>query len=413
MIRKKNLIVGQSGGPTAVINASLYGVVEEALNRWETFGTVYGMVNGIEGFLNEKLMDMGRIDEETLSLVRNTPGSFLGSCRYKLPEDLTDPVYDKLFSLFHKYQIGYFVYIGGNDSMDTVSKLSRCAKKMESDICFVGIPKTVDNDLVMTDHTPGFGSAAKYVASTVREIGVDASVYDNKKSVTIVEIMGRHAGWLTGAGALARQFEGDNPVLIYLPETAFSIEKFLDDVKNGLEKKSNLVVCISEGIHTEDGTFVCELNSAVGEDTFGHKMLAGAGKYLENVVRDRLGVKVRSVELNVSQRCSGALLSGTDQREAIGAGAYGVMQAAQKPAEEVTGSMVAFERLEQEEYAITYVLRDVNEICNKEKIIPAEWITPSGTDVTEEFIRYAQPLIEGDVELKKKNGLPVFARRDA
>ena len=217
---KKNAIVGQSGGPTAVINASLYGVVYEALNREDVIGTIYGMINGIEGFLNENMMDMKPLEANgELELIKTTPGSYLGSCRYKLPEDLTDAVYPQLFEKFEKYNIGYFFYIGGNDSMDTVSKLSRYAETVNSEIRFIGIPKTIDNDLVLTDHTPGFGSAAKYVASTVREIAIDASVYDNKKSVTIVEIMGRHAGWLTAASALARKYTGDNPLLIYLPET--------------------------------------------------------------------------------------------------------------------------------------------------------------------------------------------------
>ena len=229
---KKNAIVGQSGGPTAVINASLYGVVYEALNREDVIGTIYGMINGIEGFLNENMMDMKPLEVNgELELIKTTPGSYLGSCRYKLPEDLTDAVYPQLFEKFEKYNIGYFFYIGGNDSMDTVSKLSRYAETVNSEIRFIGIPKTIDNDLVLTDHTPGFGSAAKYVASTVREIAIDASVYDNKKSVTIVEIMGRHAGWLAAASVLARKFEGDNPVLIYLPEVAFDQEQFLADVQ--------------------------------------------------------------------------------------------------------------------------------------------------------------------------------------
>ena len=276
---KKSVIVGQSGGPTAVINASLYGVVREALKQEEAFDKVYGMINGIEGFLNGQIMDMKPLEKSgELELIRTTPGSYLGSCRYKLPEELDDPVYGKLFERFEEYGIGCFFYIGGNDSMDTVSKLSRWAKKHGSDIRFIGVPKTIDNDLVNTDHTPGYGSAAKYVATTVREIGVDASVYDNKKSVTIVEIMGRHAGWLTAAGVLARKFDGDNPVLIYLPETAFDPERFIKDVERALEKTSNLVVCISEGINDGKGTFICELASDVGVDTFGHKMLTGSGK---------------------------------------------------------------------------------------------------------------------------------------
>ena len=405
---KKNVIVGQSGGPTAVINASLYGVVYEALNREDACGTVYGMINGIEGFLNDQIMDMEPLEKSgELELIKTTPGSYLGSCRYKLPEDLGDEVYPKLFEKFEQYGIGYFFYIGGNDSMDTVSKLSRYAEKTGSDIRFMGIPKTIDNDLVRTDHTPGFGSAAKYVSSTVREIAIDASVYDNKKSVTIVEIMGRHAGWLTAASVLARKFEGDNPVLIYLPETAFDPEKFISDVKEALEKVPNLVVCISEGINDRNGTFICELASDVGVDNFGHKMLTGSGKYLENLVKEKIGVKVRSIELNVCQRCSSAMLSATDQKEAIASGAYGVKCAV----EGETGKMIGFSRVPGAEYRIDYVAEDVNLICNQEKTVPLEWITKNGSDIGQEFIDYALPLIQGEVKVPSKDGLPLFAYR--
>lgn len=405
---KKNAVVGQSGGPTAVINASLYGTVYEALNREDEIGTVYGMINGIEGFLNDQVMDMAPLEEsKELELIRTTPGSYLGSCRYKLPEDLNDPVYPQLFARFEAYNIGYFFYIGGNDSMDTVSKLSRYAEKISSNIRVIGIPKTIDNDLVETDHTPGFGSAAKYVASTVREIAVDASVYDNKKSVTIVEIMGRHAGWLTAASALARKFEHDNPVLIYLPETDFDQDAFIEKVRTSLETTPNLVVCISEGIHDNTGTFICEYSNDVGTDTFGHKMLTGSGKYLENLVKERLGVKVRSVELNVCQRCSSSMLSKTDQKEAIASGAYGVKAALNG----ASGKMVAFERLDGDDYQIDYVLKDVNVICNQEKCVPATWITADGSDVTEDFIRYARPLIQGEVIVPTEDGVPKFAYR--
>ena len=410
---KKNAIVGQSGGPTAVINASLYGVVYEALNREDVFGNVYGMINGIEGFLHDQLMDMKPLDASgELELIKTTPGSYLGSCRYKLPEDLSDTVYPKLFEKFEKYNIGYFFYIGGNDSMDTVSKLSRYAASINSDIRFMGLPKTIDNDLVLTDHTPGFGSAAKYVASTVREIAIDASVYDNKQSVTIVEIMGRHAGWLTAASALARKFENDNPVLIYLPEVAFDQDAFIEKIKSSLETTSNLVVCISEGIHTANGTFICELGSEVGVDTFGHKMLTGSGKYLENLVKERLGVKVRSVELNVSQRCSSAMLSKTDQKEAIASGSFGVTAAIKGE----TGKMVAFKRQSpltlDADYVLNYATEDVNEICNKEKTVPLEWISEDGSDITEAFLAYARPLVRGNVLVPTdEDDLPKFAYR--
>ena len=405
---KKNLIAGQSGGPTAAINSSLYGVVSEALKHTEEIDHVYGMVNGIEGFLNGTVLDFQEaLPGEQLRALTWTPGAYLGSCRYKLPESLEDPVYPKLFRKFEEMNIGWFFYIGGNDSMDTVSKLSRYAETVNSEIRFIGIPKTIDNDLVLTDHTPGFGSAAKYVASTVREIAIDASVYDNKKSVTIVEIMGRHAGWLAAASVLARKFEGDNPVLIYLPEVAFDQEQFLADVQKAFEHTSNLVVCISEGINDGNGKFVCELASDVGVDTFGHKMLTGSGKYLENLVKDRLGVKVRSIELNVNQRCSSAMLSATDEKEAIASGSFGVQTALKG----TTGMMIAFHRTDDADYHITYAPEDVNLICNQEKTVPLDWITGNGSDIGQQFIDYALPLIQGSVKVPEKGGLPKFAYR--
>ena len=404
----KNMIVGQSGGPTAVINGSLYGVVSEGFKHPESIEHVYGMINGIEGFLSNQIMDMHPLLKNgDLELIRTTPGSYLGSCRYKLPEDLNNPVYPELFQKFEDYNIGYFFYIGGNDSMDTVSKLSRYAAKIQSPIRVIGVPKTIDNDLVETDHTPGFGSAAKFVATTVREIAIDASVYDNKKSVTIVEIMGRHAAWLTAASALARKFEGDNPVLIYLPEVAFNQEDFLEKVKKALETTPNLVVCVSEGINDGNGTFICEFASDVGVDTFGHKMLTGSGKYLENLIKEKLGVKVRSVELNVSQRCSSSCLSKTDLDEADHSGAFAVNAALNGE----TGKMISFVRTNTSPYELSFSTADVNIICNQEKAVPLSWITKDGSDVTDEFIRYAAPLIQGSVDVPTENGLPLFAFR--
>ncbi len=404
----KNMIVGQSGGPTAVINGSLYGIVSEGFKHPESIEHVYGMINGIEGFLSNQIMDMHPLLKNgDLELIRTTPGSYLGSCRYKLPEDLNDPVYPELFQKFEDYNIGYFFYIGGNDSMDTVSKLSRYAAKIQSPIRVIGVPKTIDNDLVETDHTPGFGSAAKFVATTVREIAIDASVYDNKNSVTIVEIMGRHAGWLTAASALARKFEGDNPVLIYLPEVAFNQEEFLEKVKKALETTPNLVVCVSEGINDGNGTFICEFASDVGVDTFGHKMLTGSGKYLENLIKEKLGVKVRSVELNVSQRCSSSCLSKTDLDEADHSGAFAVNAALNGE----TGKMISFVRANTSPYELSFSTADVNIICNQEKAVPLSWITKDGSDVTDEFIRYAAPLIQGSVDVPTENGLPLFAFR--
>lgn len=404
----KNMIVGQSGGPTAVINGSLYGVVSEGLQHTDMIDHIYGMINGIEGFLNGHYMDMGELDtSDELEFVKTTPGSYLGSCRYKLPEDLSDPVYPKLFEKLEEKNIGYFFYIGGNDSMDTVSKLSRYAEKAGSDIRFIGVPKTIDNDLVETDHTPGFGSAAKYVASTVREIIADASVYDNKKSVTIIEIMGRHAGWLTAASVLARKYKDDNPVLIYLPEVAFDQDAFIEKVKENLETTPNLIVCISEGINDGNGTFICEFASDVGVDNFGHKMLTGSGKYLENLVKEKIGVKVRSIELNVCQRCSSSLLSNTDLTEAVNAGIYGVQAAIAGE----TGKMITFIRHRDHPYELSYGTADVNIICNEEKPVPTEWITREGSDISDAFITYARPLIQGDVALPSKDGLPIFAYR--
>ena len=402
-----NLLVGQSGGPTAVINGSLYGVVSEGLAN-PAIGKVIGMVNGIEGFLAGRTMEMAPLAENgELERIRTTPGSFLGSCRYKLPEDLSDPVYPELFKKFEEFEIGYFFYIGGNDSMDTVSKLSRYAASVGNKIRIIGVPKTIDNDLVETDHTPGFGSAAKYVASTVREIAIDASVYDNKQSVTIVEIMGRHAGWLTAASVLARKFEGDNPVLIYLPEVAFDTDAFIEKVKEKLQTTSNLVVCISEGINDGNGTFVCELASDVGVDNFGHKMLTGSGKYLENLVKEKLGVKVRSVELNVCQRCSSSCLSATDLNEAVESGRFAVKAAIDGE----TGKMITFIRTSSEPYELEFGTADVNIICNMEKPVPQKWITENGSDIGGEFIAYARPLVQGNVEVPMKDGLPYFAYR--
>lgn len=407
-MKQMNLIVGQSGGPTAVINSSLYGVVSEGFRHPDAIGHVYGMVNGIAGFLEGNVLDFAQeLPGGQLERLKTTPGAYLGSCRYKLPEDLEDPVYPQLFARFEELNIGYFFYIGGNDSMDTVSKLSRYARKTGSSLIVLGEPKTIDNDLILTDHTPGYGSAARYVASTVREIATDASVY-NANSVTIVEIMGRHAGWLTAAGALARRFPEDNPRLLYLPETAFDEEEFLSRIQDAFSSTKTVVVCVSEGIHDASGKFICEYENSVGTDTFGHKMLAGCGKYLENLVRSRLGVKARSIELNVPQRCSAALMSKTDQQEAILAGQFGV-QAALKGE---TGKMIAFSRSSQSPYQLHCTLEDVDRICNQEKTVPLDWITEDGSDVTGNFLEYALPLIQGTVEIPMDDqGLPAFVYR--
>ena len=401
----KNLIVGQSGGPTAVINSSLYGVVKTAMDS-SAIDKVYGMQNGIEGFLNGTILDFEEaLPGDKLELLKTTPGAYLGSCRYMLPDDLDDETYPKLFAKLEELEIAYFLYSGGNDSMDTVSKISRYAERVGSDIKVLGVPKTIDNDLVMTDHTPGFASAAKYVANTVREIVTDASVYETP-AVTIVEIMGRHAGWLTAASVLARRFEGDAPYLIYLPEVDFDLDDFVKRVEALLKEHNAVVVCVSEGINDADGKFICEYDSATGVDSFGHKMLAGAGKFLENLLRDKLGCKARSVEFNVSQRCSSALMSKTDQEEAIMAGRFGVESALAGE----TGYMIAFDRVG--DYKIECSLQDVNKICNEEKKVPASMICDDGTNVSQEFIDYCKPLIQGKVDVPTgEDGLPTFAFR--
>lgn len=404
---KKNVLVGQSGGPTAVINASLYGVITESIRHGEQIGTVYGMENGIEGFLADHVLDLSEtLSKEELEILKLTPAAYLGSCRFKLPEDLSSEVYPTLFRKFEALNIGYFFYIGGNDSMDTVSKLSRYAAGINSPIRVIGIPKTIDNDLVMTDHTPGFGSAAKYVASMVREIVLDATVYQ-QKSVTIVELMGRHAGWLTAASVLARKHENDNPLLIYLPESAFSLEQFSRDLEQAFRKNTNVVVCVSEGLSDASGRFICEYTAEAQVDTFGHKMLTGCGKILENFVRQQFKVKVRSVELNVCQRCSGMIVSAADIAEASMAGAAGVAEALKG----TTGKMIAFVREPGDDYRLSCSTVDVNQVCNQEKTFPKEWITDGGTNIGKEFFDYALPIIKGEPERKMKDGLPVYLYR--
>lgn len=402
-----NIVVGQSGGPTTVINASLYGVIKEAAKHNDKIDKVYGMINGIEGFINDRYMDINKeMTAEEIELLTSTPSSYLGSCRYKLPDSIDDSIYAQIFKKFSDLNIKCFIYIGGNDSMDTVSKLSMYARKTSSQVRIIGVPKTIDNDLVLTDHSPGFGSAAKYVASTVRDIVMDASVYDTQ-SVTIIELMGRHAGWITAASMLARKYKGDNPYLIYLPEVAFDVEDFVNKIAELLQIHKNIVVCVSEGIKDKDGTFICEYSGCTGVDTFGHKMLTGCGKYLENVVKEHLAVKVRSVELNVNQRCKAALASGTDVKEAVMAGEFGVKAAI----DDETGKMVAFRRSDNPQYKIECVLVDCSEVCNKEKVVPREWINDEGTDVLEEFAEYAKPLIEGETNHVIKDGLPVYVYR--
>lgn len=399
-----NILVGQSGGPTAVINASLYGVIQEGIENQEV-DTVFGMVNGIEGFLKDKVMNMTEYAKEhDLSLLKTTPASFLGSCRFKLPGDLSDPVYSGIIEKLQEYDIRAMFYIGGNDSMDTVSKLSRYAASKGIDIRFVGVPKTIDNDLVLTDHTPGYGSAAKYVAATVKGIILDAGVYE-KPVVTIVELMGRNAGWLTAAGMLARTQYDPNPMLICLPETDFDVEEFIEGLKKALQKQNSVVVCVSEGISDKDGRFICEYGTTAGVDSFGHKMLTGCGKVLEGIVKEKIGCKCRSIEVNLPQRCSAVLASGTDISEAEGSGRF----ALKKALEGQSGIMITFER-KDDPYTLTFGTEDVNLICNREKKFPKEWIKEGGTDIDEAFLAYVTPLIQGESTVPFENGLPLYLK---
>lgn len=401
-----NIIVGQSGGPTSAINASLYGVIKKGYESGQ-FEHVYGMINGIEGLINDTIMDLeSTYKDSNFDFLKTTPSSYLGSCRFKLPEDLDDKIYQVIFSQFNKYNIVGFYYIGGNDSMDTVSKLSKYATKNNIEgITFIGVPKTVDNDLVNTDHTPGFGSAAKYVATSVREISMDASVYSTIKSLTIVEIMGRHAGWLTAASALARNNKIKNPYYIYLPEVDFDVEKFIADIQNALNQVNNIIVCISEGIHDKDGKFITEYIASSNVDNFGHKYLDGTASVLEQLVKEKLGIKTRSIALSIPQRASSRNLSLTDIDESIKAG----IKAVEFGLENKNAVMVAFDRTN--EYEISFVAVDVNEICNKEKKVPREWINDEGNDVSNEVVNYIKPLIQGCVEIVEEDGLPKFLYR--
>ncbi len=400
--KMKNLIVGQSGGPTAAINSSLAGVLKAGAES-ERIGKVYGMVYGIAGMLEGKIIDLDDLshDNEKLELLRKSPASYLGSCRYKMPKD-DESVYEKLFEILEEYEIGYFFYIGGNDSMDTVAKLSGYAAAHNKDIKFVGVSKTIDNDLPEMDHTPGFGSAAKYIAATVKEVALDASVYA-VKSVEIIEVMGRDAGWLAGASVLAT-ISGKGPDLIYLPEKKFEIEKFLQDVKKVLEQKTHALVVISEGIRTKDGQYVCELLADTTKDVFGHKQLGGTGKVLENLVRKEIGVKVRSIELNTPQRCASHILSKTDIDEAFNVGYTAVSAAILGK----TGVVIAIKRLSDEPYKVSFEAVDVDKVANVARVVPDDYINERGNFVTEKFIKYIKPLVQGEIYPEYENGVPKF-----
>lgn len=399
-----NAVIGQSGGPTCAINATLAGVID-ALAKSKKIDKIYGMINGINGILSDNLKVLNSIfdDRENLKLLKLTPSSYLGSCRFKMPDlnEETD-VYEKVFDVLKKHNITYFFYIGGNDSMDTVMKLNDYSKKFNKGVTVMGIPKTIDNDLYGTDHCPGFGSAAKYVATSVAEIARDAYCY-LVDSVTIVEIMGRNAGFLTAAAALARCEKLCAPDLIYLPEHPFDLINFLNDVKAKIAQRKNVIVAVSEGIKNKDGVYIAAASDIFENDKFGHAQLGGAAKTLENIVKKEIGCKCRSVEINVLQRAASHFPSKTDLDESFKIGKKAVTYAMGG----VSGEMMIFKRADADNYKIEIGSMDIKLIANKEKKMPNDFINARGNDVTKAFIDYARPLIMGEEKIITKNGLPV------
>ena len=396
-------IIGQSGGPTSVINASAYGVIRTALDN-PNITAVYGAAHGIKGVLNDRLYDMSQEDAHELELLLNTPSSELGSCRYKIADpDVDDTDYKRILEIFKKYDVRYFFYNGGNDSMDTCSKVSRFMAKSGYECRVMGVPKTIDNDLFGTDHCPGFASAAKYIATSCAEVYKDARVYDTGM-VTIIEIMGRHAGWLTAAAALAGVV-GCAPDLIYVPEVDFDMDKFLADVTSIYEKNGNCIVAVSEGIHYADGSFVSEAKTSA-TDGFGHAQLGGLAAMLANIVKERTGAKVRGIELSLLQRCGAHLASQTDIQESFLAGKTAVEAAVAGE----TDKMVGFECSRENGYECKTKLFNLSEVANFEKKVPLEWINEAGNGINQGFIDYALPLIQGKNTRATEHGLPRFAR---
>ena len=402
---ERNVIVGQSGGPTAAINSSLAGVYRTAKDRGAK--KVYGMLHGVQGLLEEKYIDLAdHIKTELdVELLKRTPAAFLGSCRYKLPEIHEDrDVYDRILAILDKLDIEAFIYIGGNDSMDTIKKLSDYAIITGHPTRFIGCPKTIDNDLALTDHTPGYGSAAKYIGTSMKELIRDSFCLEyNKGLVSIVEVMGRNAGWLTGATALAKGEDCEGPDLIYLPEIPFDLAKFGEKVKKILEKKTSVVVAVSEGIHLEDGRYVCELGSSIDfVDAFGHKQLSGTAAYLASYIAGEVGCKTRAIEFSTLQRSASHSASRVDILEA-----YQVGGAAVKAADEGdSGKMVVLQRLSDDPYQCGTEVKDVHKIANDEKLVPREWVNKDGSYVTSEFVSYVRPLIQGDVSPVMVDGIP-------
>ena len=397
-----NAIVGQSGGPTSVINSSLAGVFQACQMRGAEH--VYGMLHGIEGLLSEKVCDLSQRLSSfmDIELLKRTPSSFLGSCRYKLPEpEENQEVYEKLFRILKKLDIQWFFYIGGNDSMDTIHKLSRYGKSVGSSIRFMGVPKTIDNDLMLTDHTPGYGSAAKYIGVVMKEIIRDATVYGNH-FVTIVEIMGRNAGWLTAAAALARGEDCEGVDLICVPEIPFHTDRFLAKVEKMQQERKSVVIAVSEGVKLPDGRFVCELSDDQRfVDAFGHTSLTGTARYLANLVAKNLPTRTRAVELSILQRCAAHVSSRTDITEAFQVGGA----AAKAAFEDVSGKMDALKRLSNDPYQCTTELVNIGDVANFEKKLPVEWINDTRTDMLPEFLAYARPLIQAELTPIYINGL--------
>ena len=421
---RKRVLVAQSGGPTVAINASLAGVIAGVVRSGE-YERIIGAANGILGVLNERFTDLSIFENDVkagndsisdivtsgnddvqkawcpksqLDRLAVTPSMYLGSCRFKLPFYEEDSqLYEKIFAILDKNDIGMFFYIGGNDSMDTVNKLSAYAKSISSDIRFAGIPKSIDNDLPHTDHTPGYGSAAKYIAASIAEMAHDVKIYDIP-CVTIIELMGRNAGWLTGAAALARSEYNELPQLIYLPEVDFDKDEFIEDVKNELKKSNCVMVAVSEGIHDSDGNYI----NAGTSDTFGHDQLGGAAKTLEFLVKEKLHIKCRSVEINIMQRCAAHMAAGTDIREAYELGIAGVKYAI----EGNTGFIPVLKRISDAPYRSVIEYADLKSIANVEKKVPLEWINKAHNNVTDNMLEYVKPLINGEIMLPYKNGLP-------
>lgn len=400
-----NAIFGQSGGPTAVINASAAGVFTEALQQTGVIGKVYGAANGIVGILNENFFDMGQEDPAEIELLKTTPSSALGSCRYKLASaDVDETDYRRLLEVFKKYDIRYFFYNGGNDSMDTCNKISMYLKKTGYECRVMGVPKTIDNDLFGTDHCPGFSSAAKYIATTIMEVYQDARVYDIGM-ITVIEIMGRHAGWLAGSAALAA-YKGSGPDLIYLPEIDFDLKQMLADVKKIYAREQKVIIAVSEGVQTKEGKFIPELVGEVSVDAFGHKQLGGTATVLANYLKQEIGCKVRGIELSLMQRCAAHLASKSDVEESFLSGQTAVRCAV----DGMTDFMVGFQRPESGPYKCEIKLVPLKDVANTEKKVPREWINAEGNFVNQHFIDYALPLIQGESKMATEEGLPRFAR---